>query len=373
MAHHEAAHLSPERGRRGWAEPSGLRAPGPPRRPGDGSNRRRHLPSPPPPLRRAHCAGAGRPPRHMITEGAGRGEDGTEPSVLRKELGKEDPTILSVSTDRHLPQKLILSIPDISPAESATSEAADAFRAVGKCLEMLWKRSGNRPVLVEVSHTHTRVALRPGPPARQEAPVAPRPSRPAARGRPQRRTAHALSRPFRRGAQARRVAAHARGAGWRWPRGINMEDEEVAESWEEAADSGEIDRRLEKKLKITQKESRKSKSPPKVPIVIQDDSLTAGPPPQIRILKRPTTNGVLSNPHSASRPAFPVKSLAQREAEYAEARKRILGSASPEEEQEKPILDRPPRLSQPEDTRQPNNVIRQPLGPDGSQGFKQRR
>ncbi|PKK23999.1 SUZ RNA binding domain containing 1, partial [Columba livia] len=134
----------------------------------------------------------------------------------------------------------------------------------------------------------------------------------------------------------------------------------------------EIDRRLEKKLKITQKE-RKSKSPPKVPIVIQDDSLTAGPPPQIRILKRPTTNGVLSNPHSASRPAFPVKSLAQREAEYAEARKRILGSASPEEEQEKPILDRPPRLSQPEDTRQPNNVIRQPLGPDGSQGFKQRR
>ncbi|XP_040507106.1 SUZ domain-containing protein 1 isoform X2 [Gallus gallus] len=188
-----------------------------------------------------------------------------------------------------------------------------------------------------------------------------------------------------------------------------MEDEEVAESWEEAADSGlgvaafqivwrssagdclrgdgiemtpcnyriwpseEIDRRLEKKLKITQKESRKSKSPPKVPIVIQDDSVPSGPPPQIRILKRPATNGVLSNPNSTTRPAFPVKSLAQREAEYAEARKRILGSASPEEEQEKPILDRPTRISQPEDIRQPNNVIRQPLGPDGSQGFKQRR
>ncbi|XP_039767996.1 SUZ domain-containing protein 1 isoform X3 [Ornithorhynchus anatinus] len=208
-----------------------------------------------------------------------------------------------------------------------------------------------------------------------------------------------------------------------------MEDEEVAESWEEAADSGlpirhlcrrnwplaaappnnlmakslvesgascpakdrgpvgrgmagpltrslaphqEIDRRLEKKLKITQKE-RKSKSPPKVPIVIQDDSLPSGPPPQIRILKRPTSNGVVNSPNSANRPALPVKSLAQREAEYAEARKRILGSASPEEEQEKPILDRPTRISQPEDVRQPNNVIRQPLGPDGSQGFKQRR
>ncbi|XP_046517292.1 SUZ domain-containing protein 1 isoform X3 [Equus quagga] len=152
-----------------------------------------------------------------------------------------------------------------------------------------------------------------------------------------------------------------------------MEDEEVAESWEEAADSGEIDRRLEKKLKITQKESRKSRSPPKVPIVIQDDSLPTGPPPQIRILKRPTSNGVVSSPNSTSRPALPVKSLAQREAEYAEARKRILGSASAEEEQEKPILDRPTRISQPEDSRQPSNVIRQPLGPDGSQGFKQRR
>ncbi|XP_074074433.1 SUZ RNA-binding domain-containing isoform X7 [Macrotis lagotis] len=118
---------------------------------------------------------------------------------------------------------------------------------------------------------------------------------------------------------------------------------------------------------------RKSTSPPKVPIVIQDDSLPSGPPPQIRILKRPTSNGVVSSPNSTSRPALPVKSLAQREAEYAEARKRILGSASPEEEQEKPILDRPTRISQPEDNRQPNNVIRQPLGPDGSQGFKQRR
>ncbi|XP_069802550.1 SUZ RNA-binding domain-containing [Dendropsophus ebraccatus] len=151
-----------------------------------------------------------------------------------------------------------------------------------------------------------------------------------------------------------------------------MEEDEVAESWEDAADSGEIDRRLEKKLRITQRE-RKSKSPPKTPIVIQDDSLPAGPPPQIRILKRPTSNGLSSNPHASSRPTVPVKSLAQREAEYAEARKRILGSASPEEEPEKPIVDRPARINQLEDGRPSNNVIRQPLGPDGSQGFKQRR
>ncbi|KAG8569862.1 hypothetical protein GDO81_014569 [Engystomops pustulosus] len=151
-----------------------------------------------------------------------------------------------------------------------------------------------------------------------------------------------------------------------------MEEDEVAESWEDAADSGEIERRLEKKLRITQRES-KTKSPPKAPVVIQDDSLPAGPPPQIRILKRPTSNGLSSNPHASSRPTVPVKSLAQREAEYAEARKRILGSASPEEEPEKPILDRPTRINNSEDSRPSNNIIRQPLGPDGSQGFKERR
>ncbi|XP_025780911.1 SUZ domain-containing protein 1 [Puma concolor] len=120
---------------------------------------------------------------------------------------------------------------------------------------------------------------------------------------------------------------------------LRREQRAVLDTAERLSEVKEIDRRLEKKLKITQKE-RKSKSPPKVPIVIQDDSLPTGPPPQIRILKRPTSNGVVSSPNSTSRPALPVKSLAQREAEYAEARKRILGSASPEEEQEKPILDR---------------------------------
>ena len=75
--------------------------------------------------------------------------------------------------------------------------------------------------------------------------------------------------------------------------------------------------------------------------MIQDDSLPAAPPPQIRILKRPSANGSLGSPGSQNRPTPQVKSLAQREAEYAEARKRILGSASPEESpQEKPNTDR---------------------------------
>lgn len=76
-------------------------------------------------------------------------------------------------------------------------------------------------------------------------------------------------------------------------------------------------------------------------MVIQDDSLPAAPPPQIRILKRPASNGSLGSPLSQNRPTPQVKSLAQREAEYAEARKRILGSACPEEtSQDKANSDR---------------------------------
>lgn len=84
-----------------------------------------------------------------------------------------------------------------------------------------------------------------------------------------------------------------------------------------------------------------SRSPLKTTMVIQDDSLPAAPPPQIRILKRPASNGSLGSPLNQNRPTPQVKSLAQREAEYAEARKRILGSACPEETpQDKPNTDR---------------------------------
>ncbi|XP_035511845.1 SUZ domain-containing protein 1 isoform X1 [Morone saxatilis] len=159
-------------------------------------------------------------------------------------------------------------------------------------------------------------------------------------------------------------------------------DEEVAESWEEAADSGEMEKRLEEKLRISQKEksgSRESsnndpRSPLKTTMVIQDDSQPAAPQPQIRILKRPTSNGSLGSPLNQNRPTPQVKSLAQREAEYAEARKRILGSACPEETpQDKPNTDRPGRNNSTlpsEDTRSNNHSVGQP---DGTQGFRQHR
>ncbi|XP_030633441.1 SUZ domain-containing protein 1-like isoform X3 [Chanos chanos] len=146
-----------------------------------------------------------------------------------------------------------------------------------------------------------------------------------------------------------------------------MEEEEVSENWEEAAESGEIERRLEAKLKIIQNEVS-GNSPIRTAIVIPDDSVPPAPPPQIRILKRPSSNGSIG-PQIQARPTLQVKSLAQREAEYAEARRRILGSASAEETPQE--RDRPDSASTiPEQVRSNNHIIRQPRGPDGTQGFR---
>ncbi|XP_061788503.1 SUZ RNA-binding domain-containing-like isoform X1 [Nerophis lumbriciformis] len=154
-----------------------------------------------------------------------------------------------------------------------------------------------------------------------------------------------------------------------------MEDEEVAESWEEAADSGEIERRLEARLKKNQEAKKASSSSPvRTAIVIQDVSLPSVPPTQIRILKRPSNNGTAGIAASSTRPSQQMKSLAQREAEYAEARRRILGSASSEDTPpDNPCQDRSVRMTaqQASDPVRPNDhVIRQPTGPDGSSGFR---
>uniref|UniRef100_A0A3B3ZSL2 SUZ RNA-binding domain-containing n=1 Tax=Periophthalmus magnuspinnatus TaxID=409849 RepID=A0A3B3ZSL2_9GOBI len=114
-----------------------------------------------------------------------------------------------------------------------------------------------------------------------------------------------------------------------------------------------------------------TRSPLRAAMVIQDESQPSAPPPQIRILKRPTNNGTIGSPLNQSRPTPQVKSLAQREAEYAEARKRILGSACPEDPpQDKASTDRPTILK---DSRSNNHTVRQPVGPDGTQGFRQHR
>lgn len=57
------------------------------------------------------------------------------------------------------------------------------------------------------------------------------------------------------------------------------------------------------------------------------------PEPVVKILKRPTNDK--NNQQSAeARPKAPIKTLQQREQEYAEARLRILGSAKSAEDEE---------------------------------------
>lgn len=55
------------------------------------------------------------------------------------------------------------------------------------------------------------------------------------------------------------------------------------------------------------------------------------PEPTVKILRRPTADKS-DNRAADTKPKAPVKTLQQREQEYAEARLRILGSAKSEEE-----------------------------------------
>lgn len=67
-------------------------------------------------------------------------------------------------------------------------------------------------------------------------------------------------------------------------------------------------------------------------MVLQDDTHRTRYQPQVRILKRPTGGtSSLSGSETAKDLAQPVKTLQQREAEYAEARLRIMGASSKEE------------------------------------------
>lgn len=70
-------------------------------------------------------------------------------------------------------------------------------------------------------------------------------------------------------------------------------------------------------------------------IITGDDALRSQyvpPEPTVKILKRPSKD---AQNNSDSKVYQPKKTLQQREQEYAEARLRILGEASPEKVEEK--------------------------------------
>nr|XP_022342135.1 SUZ domain-containing protein 1-like [Crassostrea virginica]XP_022342136.1 SUZ domain-containing protein 1-like [Crassostrea virginica] len=147
---------------------------------------------------------------------------------------------------------------------------------------------------------------------------------------------------------------------------------EVLDSWEEFEDTKDLDKKLqEMKLKDTKKISSDA-------VVVEDGNRTQYTP-QVRILKRKSDaqSATAQGTRSSNKP---TKTLEQREAEYAEARRRILGSTSSTEVKEEEIItnNRPPRLMQMDEARQNLNnncsvaILRQPRGPDGTDGFDQK-
>ncbi|XP_038078321.1 SUZ domain-containing protein 1-like [Patiria miniata] len=112
----------------------------------------------------------------------------------------------------------------------------------------------------------------------------------------------------------------------------HSEDDELG-SWEEMEDSGALDERLEKQLKSHQMAGDRDRQSAQAPIMLQEDSTRTAYQPQLKILKRQPgsdTNGDLDR--ESKQTMGKTKSLAEREAAYAEARKRIMGSAASQED-----------------------------------------
>lgn len=152
-----------------------------------------------------------------------------------------------------------------------------------------------------------------------------------------------------------------------------------------------LEKKLERlKVKTNSANSNNTSSPASgggelsvMPRVVLEDSVRTQYAPAVKILKRPPdasrTGGSLNGASFEKSPnRQPVKSLQQREAEYAEARLRILGSARSEDDAQREkasggggggvsvlnhvVAD------------QPHFPVRQPRGPDqGSNGFQQPR
>lgn len=143
-------------------------------------------------------------------------------------------------------------------------------------------------------------------------------------------------------------------------------------------------------------------------IILGEDSLRSQyvpPKPMVKILKRPTgdSRGSGDGPLNDDKPKQPIKTLKQvyncivrfisinlrsikymydvsyiphdnlfqREQEYAEARRRILGEEKSPEERTMQEINRIQAKSN--GNNYPSNVVRMPAGPDGTRGFNVRR
>lgn len=164
--------------------------------------------------------------------------------------------------------------------------------------------------------------------------------------------------------------------------------DDILESWEEIEESEVLDKKLdalqlnavEALEEIESSSFKSSHNTGTRMIMLGEDGMRSQyvpPKPTVKILKRPTRDsqgsgdGPLVN---GDKPKQPIKSLKQREQEYAEARKRILGEEkSPEEKLMQEINKIQPKSITPSNSGLPSNVIRMPTGPDGTRGFNVRR
>ncbi|KAI5709491.1 hypothetical protein M8J76_008162 [Diaphorina citri] len=170
----------------------------------------------------------------------------------------------------------------------------------------------------------------------------------------------------------------------------DSDTQECCDSWEELADSGILDKKLEKlhaKSSSLEETGSGQNKVSHITVIPEDARLRyAFSEPTVRILKRPSKSAGdgegLVNGDANKRV---VKTLQQREQEYAEARLRILGEAkSPneddsvfEEDSVSQISHKLELLTRPSSFEQldtlPVSILRPPKGPDGSRGFNQGR
>ncbi|XP_041480238.1 SUZ domain-containing protein 1-like isoform X1 [Lytechinus variegatus] len=108
-----------------------------------------------------------------------------------------------------------------------------------------------------------------------------------------------------------------------------MDDsEEVWDSWEDMADSGVLDKKLQEAQKQRELATQEKKDVAPSVVLLEEESQRTTYQPQLRILKRPTEAGGDQNAtENKDVNKTKQKTLAEREEEYKQARLRILGSA----------------------------------------------
>lgn len=124
--------------------------------------------------------------------------------------------------------------------------------------------------------------------------------------------------------------------------------DETVDSWEDLEDNGELDKQLQNLVPSQSSTSNNSSSSNKesskqsdgvvspVATLQEDSDGRTAYKPSVRILKREPNASGHNNPSPSVRPQQnkPIRTLEEREAAYAEARLRILGSAESSQDSE---------------------------------------